>query len=86
MQAVHSEGQAVLRIVIRKPGGYSALETVEEPDPTPGPGEVMIAVEAAGVNYADGIIRMGLYEKALPYPVRTWLKSALDSRSATGRN
>jgi len=52
------------RIVIRKPGGYSALETVEQPDPAPGPGEVVIAVEAAGVNYADGIIRMGLYESA----------------------
>jgi len=52
------------RIVIRKPGGYSALELIEEPDPAPGPGEVVIAVEAAGVNYADSIIRMGLYESA----------------------
>ena len=52
------------RVVIRKPGGYSALEAVEQPDPAPGPGEVVIAVEAAGVNYADGIIRMGLYESA----------------------
>ena len=52
------------RIVIRKPGGYSALEQVEEQEPTPGPGEVVIAVEAAGVNYADSIIRMGLYESA----------------------
>jgi NADPH:quinone reductase-like Zn-dependent oxidoreductase len=52
------------RILIEKPGGYGALQLVEEPDPTPGPGEVVIAVEAAGVNYADGIIRMGLYESA----------------------
>ena len=52
------------RIVIRKPGGYSALEMVEEPDPKTEPGEAVIAVEAAGVNYADGIIRMGLYESA----------------------
>ena len=52
------------RIVIRKPGGYSTLELIEEPDPAPGPGEVVIAVEAVGVNYADGIIRMGLYESA----------------------
>lgn len=37
---------------------------MESPDPEPGPGEVVIAVEAAGVNYADGIIRMGLYESA----------------------
>jgi len=52
------------RIMIRRPGGYSALERVEAPDPEPGPDEVVIAVEAAGVNYADGIIRMGLYESA----------------------
>lgn len=52
------------RIVIRKPGGYGALEYVEEPDPQPGPGEVVIATEACGVNYADGIIRMGLYRSA----------------------
>ncbi len=40
------------------------LELVEEPDPVPGPNEVVIEVAAAGVNYADGIIRMGLYESA----------------------
>ncbi len=52
------------RIQIRKPGSYDALELVEEPDPHPGPGEVVVDVEAAGVNYADSIIRMGLYESA----------------------
>ncbi|MGQ0798939.1 MAG: zinc-binding dehydrogenase [Pseudomarimonas sp.] len=52
------------KIVIRKPGGYAALELIERPDPTPASGEVLIAVEACGVNYADGIIRMGLYASA----------------------
>lgn len=52
------------RIVIDRPGGYDALRLVEEPDPLPGPGEVLIAAEACGVNYADGIIRMGLYASA----------------------
>jgi len=52
------------RIVIDRPGGYDALRLVEAPDPMPGPGEVAIAVEACGVNYADGIIRMGLYASA----------------------
>lgn len=52
------------RIQIRKPGSYDALELVDEPDPLPGPGEVVVDVEAAGVNYADSIIRMGLYESA----------------------
>ncbi|NKI35618.1 zinc-binding dehydrogenase [Wenzhouxiangella sp. XN79A] len=52
------------RILIDKPGGFDALRLIEEPDPVPGPCEVVIAVQAAGVNYADGIIRMGLYESA----------------------
>ncbi len=51
-------------IVISRPGGYDALRLVEQPDPEPGPGEVVIACEACGVNYADGIIRMGLYASA----------------------
>ncbi len=60
------------RIIIRKPGGYDALELVEEPDPVPGPGQVVIACEACGVNYADGVIRMGLYpsaKKLQGYPI-----------------
>lgn len=52
------------RILIDKPGGYDTLQLVTEPDPVPGPGEVVIACEACGVNYADGIIRMGLYASA----------------------
>ena len=30
------------RIQIRTPGGYDALELIEEPDPSPGPGEVLL--------------------------------------------
>ena len=52
------------RIVIKKTGGYAALQYVESPDPEPGPGELVIANEACGLNYADGIIRMGLYDSA----------------------
>lgn len=51
-------------IVIQKPGGYDALQLLAAPEPQPGPGEVVIACEACGVNYADGIIRMGLYASA----------------------
>lgn len=52
------------RIVIDRPGGYAALRRVESADPQPKAGEVRIAVRACGVNYADGIIRLGLYESA----------------------
>lgn len=52
------------RVLIQHPGSHAVLRVVEEPDPEPGPGEVRIAVEACGVNYADAIIRMGLYASA----------------------
>lgn len=36
----------------------------ERPDPVPGPGEVRIAVRAAGINFADTLARVGLYPDA----------------------
>lgn len=52
------------RIVIPRPGGYDRLEVEAAPDPAPGPGEILVEVAAAGVNYADCIARMGLYASA----------------------
>lgn len=52
------------RIRIERPGGYERLQLEEAADLQPGPGQLRIAVEACGVNYADGIIRMGLYASA----------------------
>lgn len=52
------------RIIIHKPGGYERLVLEALPDPLPGAGEVLINVRHAGVNYADCVIRMGLYASA----------------------
>lgn len=52
------------RIRIHKPGGYGQLQIEVLPLPRPGPGEVRIAVRHIGVNYADCVIRMGLYASA----------------------
>ncbi len=60
------------RIVIKRPGGYEALETELAPDPAPGPAEVAIDVGAVGINYADCVTRMGLYASAkqlVGYPI-----------------
>ncbi|MBI4346964.1 MAG: zinc-binding dehydrogenase [Elusimicrobia bacterium] len=58
------------RVLIRRPGGHEALEIVEEADPTPKPGEVLVRVKASGINYADAIVRMGHYEAAKgQYPI-----------------
>jgi NADPH:quinone reductase-like Zn-dependent oxidoreductase len=51
-------------VVITKHGGPSVLEVQERPDPELGPGEVRIAVAAAGINFADVMARMGLYPDA----------------------
>jgi synaptic vesicle membrane protein VAT-1 len=55
------------KIVIPRAGGYEQLHLEEHPDPRPGPGEVLVDVAAIGVNYADCVVRMGLYESARKY-------------------
>jgi len=48
-------------IEISRPGGPEVLQPVERPMPACGPGEVLVAVAAAGVNRPDVMQRMGLY-------------------------
>ncbi|MEU8625567.1 NADP-dependent oxidoreductase [Streptomyces sp. NPDC048669] len=47
-------------------GGPEVLELVDLPDPHPGPGQVRIAVRAAGVNPSDWKKRQGLMDPELP--------------------
>ncbi len=55
-------------VVIPRTGGPEVLEVQERPDPVAGPGQVRIEVGAAGVNFADTLARIGLYEDAPPLP------------------
>lgn len=52
------------QVWITKPGSPDVLELREGPLPAPGPGQVRIAVEAIGVNFADIMGRLGLYPDA----------------------
>jgi NADPH:quinone reductase-like Zn-dependent oxidoreductase len=55
----------VRAVVITKHGDLSVLKAQERPDPPhPAPGQVRIAVRAAGVNFADHLARVGLYPEA----------------------
>lgn len=75
------------KVVIHRPGGYAALRIESHRDPEPGLGEVCIRVRAVGVNYADCIIRMGLYESArklVGYPITPGFEIAGEI-SAVGR-
>lgn len=56
------------QVWITKAGDPDVLELREAPTPSPGPGEVLIAVEAAGINFADVLARQGLYPDAPPLP------------------
>jgi putative PIG3 family NAD(P)H quinone oxidoreductase len=42
-------------------GGVEVLEWAEQPDPVPGPGEVLVRVAASAVNRADLLQRQGFY-------------------------
>src|SRR6476646_5274796 len=46
-------------IEITAPGGPEVLKPVERPVPRPSAGEVLIRVEAAGVNRPDALQRLG---------------------------
>jgi NADPH:quinone reductase-like Zn-dependent oxidoreductase len=55
------------QVLVERPGGHDRLRLVAAPDPEPGPGEVLVDVETIGVNYADCVVRMGLYASARKY-------------------
>jgi len=55
-------------VVITRKGGPEVLQVEERPSPALGAGQVRIQVAAAGVNFADTMARVGLYEDAPPLP------------------
>lgn len=55
-------------VVCEELGPPSSLVIAERPDPQAGPGQVTVAVEAAGVNYVDGLFVAGKYQIKPPLP------------------
>ena len=54
----------VQKVVIHRAGSYDRMKIETSKLAAPGPDEVTIDVQAAGVNYADVVVRMGLYASA----------------------
>jgi NADPH2:quinone reductase len=54
-------------IEVAEHGGPEVLRYVEKPEPSPGPGEVLIRAEAIGVNYIDTYFRSGAYPREVPF-------------------
>jgi len=58
----------VKAVVLRETGAPEALVYEEAAEPEPGPGNVLVRVRAAGINFADVLVRQGRYPQppALP--------------------
>lgn len=54
-------------IQVRNTGAPEVLELVDVPKPEPRAGEVLVRIEAIGVNYIDVYHRTGLYKVPLPF-------------------
>jgi len=56
------------KVVCRQFGSLEGLTVVEEADPEPRPGEVVVAVRAAGVTFVDALLAQGQYQLKPPLP------------------
>lgn len=54
--------------LVKKGKAKAAFQELEHPIPSPQVGEVLIKVEAFGLNFADVLARLGLYQEAPPIP------------------
>lgn len=54
-------------IQVHKTGGPEMLQLVELPVPEPGAGQVLVRVEASGINFIDTYLREGRYPAPLPF-------------------
>jgi len=56
-------------IRVHRSGGLEALQLEEIPIPTPGEGQVLVRLQAIGVNFIDTYKRSGLYSVPTPFTV-----------------
>jgi NADPH2:quinone reductase len=63
------EGADVRAVVVEQTGGPEALRVQETDTPEPGPGQVLVEVAGAGVNFIDVYQRTGVYPRQMPFVV-----------------
>src|SRR5262249_23643949 len=54
-------------IRVRETGGPDVLRYEDVPDPGPRPGELLVRIAAAGINFIDVYRRTGMYQVPLPF-------------------
>lgn len=63
-------------IVVTRYGAPDVLKLQERPDPAPATGEVVVRVHAAGINFADILMRLGYYSGVPKAPFIPGLEAA----------
>jgi NADPH2:quinone reductase len=63
-------------VVIHRNGGPEVLELEERPEPSPGPGQLLVDVAVAGVNYRDVYEREGARGYEFPLPLVAGVEGA----------
>ena len=53
-------------VFVEQPGGPENLKYADLPKPAPGPGQALVKIAAAGVNFIDIYFRTGLYKAEVP--------------------
>ena len=56
------------RVVVSRPGGPEVLQVISEELPEPGVGEYRLRILAAGVSYADLLMREGVHPETPSTP------------------
>lgn len=64
----HARREVVFAVTLREHGRPEVLSWEEVEDPTPGPGEVLVAMKAVALNHLDLWVRRGLPHLKLAYP------------------
>src|SRR5260221_8575693 len=65
---IQDRSKSMRAIVMNGTGGREMLEYVERPDPVPGPGEALVEIAFAGVNFMDIGVRQGMSWTGMPTP------------------
>ncbi|HXF98165.1 MAG TPA: zinc-binding dehydrogenase [Gaiellaceae bacterium] len=73
-------------VLLRRTGGPEQLVLEEVPEPRAGEGEAVVEVRAAGVNFADVLVRLGRYPQMpeLPVVLGSEVAGEVDGRRVVG--
>jgi NADPH:quinone reductase len=65
---VPEDGGEMKAVLLRETGGPERLEYTDVPEPRPADAEALMRVRAAGINFADLLVREGRYPQMPPLP------------------